>query len=433
MLSPADPARGAARRAFEAATFAAALGLLLWLLIRSVSGSGAGPEERVTSATLPAALARWSTIDGVSRVGVVVDGDVSPFALDWLAALRKSGTPAAWEGAPAALAAVNDPIADPSGGTRIQVATAAGTPIALDDRFGPLDSVTTGQSGARFVARSGPQWIRARTGRLAARASTPDSLGFGRLLLLARVGWESKFVAAALEERGWQVDARLALSPRGDVAPAGAARLDTSRYSAVIVLDSLAPADLTAVGPYIRSGGGAIIAAPALRAPLLAGLGAVRAAPLRAAESFDTAATDPRGSLGLIPIADRPGQLTLESRDQWSAVVARRIERGRLVILGYQDTWRWRMAGRADGAERHREWWAGLVSSVARVRRLPRPDAGDNVDEAPLAHLVEALGPAAASGMPGASGRAIPDGWLFGFMLGFALLAWTSRRLRGAP
>ncbi len=430
MRSPAE----SRRPGLERLTHALALGILVWLLIRSLSGAGPGPRERSGTKGLAAALARWSTVDRPARVHAVVDGDVSPIGVDWLAALRRAGTPATWEGHPEPVAAVDDPVADPGGGSRVLVAARAGTRIALEDAFGPLDSVAAGPTGATFVVPSGPPWVRARAGILAARAATPDSLVFGRLLLLGRVGWESKFVAAALEERGWTVDARLALFPGRDLVSGRVERLDTSRYSAVIVLDSVAPSSLVGIGSYIRAGGGVILSGEALRAPALGALGAVRpGAALGAVEPFDTAAAQPRSSLGLLSIADRPGQIILERRTGQVAVVARRIERGRLVIAGYQDTWRWRMAGRADAAEKHRDWWAGLVSGVARVGRVPRTVTGGPVDEAPLAHLIDRLGPATPLAAGGEAGFSISNGLLFGMLAGLFLLGWTSRRLRGAP
>jgi hypothetical protein len=417
------------RRALERLAHLLALAVLAWLLVRSLAGSTAGPEESLGARTLPAALARWSTVDRPARLRVVVDADISPAALDWLVALSRAGTPVAWEGNPPPVAAIADPMVDPGGGSRVLVAAAPGSRVALDDAFGPLDSLAAGRTGATFVVRSGPQWIRARTAVLAARSALPDSLVFGRLLLLGRVGWESKFVAAALEERGWKVDARLELSPKGNVTQGGLARLDTSRYSAVIALDSVAPADLAAIGPFLRSGGGAILSARALSAPALRSLGAARGgAATGAIEPFDTTAADPRSSLELWPVGNWTGQLTLESRAGQAAVTARRIERGRLVIVGYQDTWRWRMSGRGDGAERHRDWWAGLVASVAKVGRSPRAPAPSSVDEAPLAHLLDRFGPATPTAPLGAAGVSFSDGLLFGL-----LAEWASRRLRGAP
>lgn len=434
MPSRAESLPGAGRLLLEGLAHGLALAVLAWLLVRSLGAPAPGPAERAAAAELPRALARWSTVDRPSRIHVLVDADVAPATLAWLSALARTGTPVTWEGHPVPVAAIDDPLADPAGGSRVFVAAPEGTAVTLDDGVGPLDSVVTRGSGAGFLARSGPRWVRARTGALAARAALPDSLVFGRLLLLGRVGWESKFVAAALEERGWTVDARLALSPKGNVAEGPAVRLDTARYSAVIVLDSVAPSDLGAVASYLRSGGGAILTTAALRAPPLAPLGAAgEGAGLRGGEPFDTSAADPRRSLAATPVADRPGQMVLEGRGGRTTVAARRVEWGRLVIIGYQDTWRWRMAGPADAAERHRDWWADLVAGVARVERVPRSMHEPGTDEAPFAHLVDRLGPAAPMAAQASGGLSISNGVLFSLLAGLLLLGWSSRRLRGAP
>ena len=431
MRSPAESV--GVRRLLEGAAHGLALGILAWLLLGSLRGSGAGPAESAGTRSLPASLPRWSTVVRPDRVHVTIDGDVSPTALDWLAALVRTGVPVRWDaGRATPVAAVADPMTDPEGGTRVRAAAGAGTTVTLADGLGSLDSVSAALGGATFLARSGPAWISVRAGPLAARASVPDSLVLGRILLLGQVGWESKFVMAALEERGWRVEARLGLSPRGAVLQGAARLLDTSGYAAVIVLDSAPPGSLATVPAYLRSGGGVILATSATRAPALRGLGAAQlAATLPAREPFDTTGPDPRRSLGLVPIAEVPGQVALERRFGRAALAARRIERGRLLIVGYQDTWRWRMAGGGDAAQAHRAWWADLVGAVAYVGRIPRPLSAVGTDEAPFAHLVDRLGPPSAVG-PGAGTAGMSDGAMFGILAGLLVLGWASRRFRGA-
>ncbi|HEU5219189.1 MAG TPA: hypothetical protein VFU23_11050 [Gemmatimonadales bacterium] len=432
MRSPAETASGSGRLILERLGSAGALGLLAWLLFRFLAGAPPEAGVRVRAEQLPAALGRWSTVERPASVHAVIDGDIAPAAVDWLAALARAGTPVSWETSAAPVALIVDPVADPAGGVRALAAVPAGAQVALDDAFGPLDSIAAGPAGAGFLIRSGPAWVRARSGLLAARAALPDSLVFGRLLVLGKVGWESKFVVAALEERGWSVDLRLALAPGGDVAGPGATSLDTSRYSAVIVLDSVAPADLGGIASYLHAGGGVILASAALRAPALAPLSDARSPMLPAVEPFDTASADPRASLALVPIAARSGQVALESRGGRAAVVARRVDRGRLIVVGYQDTWRWRMAGGGAAVEGHRDWWAGLVAAVANVGRVSRAPRFD-VDEVPLSHLADRLGPASPAAKAGLPAFSVPNGVLFAAMAGLFLLAWLSRRLRGAP
>ncbi len=434
MRSLAEPGRSAVRRLLEGAAHGLTLGILAWLLLGSLRGPGAGPAEFADVGALPASLSRWSTVVRPERVHLTIDGDLTPAALDWVAALVRTGIPVRWDaGRAAPVAAVAEPVADPQGGTRVLAAADAGVTVTLSDSLGSLDSVAAARGGATFLARSGPAWISARAGPLAARATVADSLLLGRILLLGQVGWESKFVMAALEERGWRVEARLGLSPRGTVLQGVAQSLDTSRFAAVIVLDSAPPGSLTTVPAYIRSGGGAILTASATRAPALRGLGtALLPSMLSAGQPFDTTGLEPRRSLGLVPIAGVPGQVALERQSGGTALAARRIERGRLLIVGYQDTWRWRMAGGGDAAEAHRTWWADLVGAVAYVGRNQRQRSTASVDEAPFAHLVDRLGPpSAAVGLVSNTPR-ISDGVLFGILVSLLLLGWASRRLRGA-
>jgi hypothetical protein len=433
MRSLAEPGRGSVRRAFEGAAHVLALGLLLWLFLDALRGAAAGPAESLGVRTLPSALSRWSTVAAPERVHLTLDGDLGPTAVDWLAALNRAGTPVHWDaGRATPIAAVAEPMVDPGGGTRIRIGADGRATVTLTDRYGPLDSITAGRTGATFLARSGPTWISASTGMLAARATVADSLVLGRVLLLGQVGWESKFVAAALEERGWKVDARLHLSPKGNIFQGLPSKLDTSRYAVVMVLDSVTTESLAGLPAFVRSGGGAILTAAATRAPGLRGLArAMSAAAVAAVEPFDTAGSAPRRSLGLVPIAELPGQVVLERQSGGTALAARRMERGRLLTVGYQDTWRWRMSGAGDAVEAHRTWWADLVGAVAHVGRIPRAPSGASVDEAPFAHLVDRLGPASPASAP-AFVRHIPRGVIFGLMAGLVVLGWASRRLRGA-
>jgi hypothetical protein len=407
-----------------------AFALLAWLLVRSLK-EPAGPAGSSGVASLTPALRRWSTRVAPSAVQVRIDGSLSPVQRDWLAALAASGTRVTWSGAGALpVAAVAEPVADPAGATRILAAAPTGTVALLADEFGPLDSVRAGTAGVGFLARSAPTAVSVRAGVLTARAWAGDSLVLGRLLVLGRAGWESKFVVAALEERGWSVDARLALSPRTDVVQGRVTPIDTARYSAVIALDSSALGSAAALARYVRSGGGLIIAAPLSAATPLAPLDVgVPRAELPATEPFDTTG-DPRKTLALTPIALREGAVALERRAGGVAVAVRRVERGRVMVVGYADTWRWRMAGGAGAAGQHRDWWAGLVASVAHVGRISKP-RNRSLDEAPLASLVERLGPAVAPAQAGATSH-INSAWLFAALAALLLGEWASRRLRGA-
>lgn len=409
-----------------------AMAILVWLLIQSLRRHPSAAETTDVRA-LGASLVSWSTSRAPARVHVRIDTALSPVQRDWLAALAAAGTRATWEGKGVLpLASVAEPIADPTGGTGIRVAAPAGATVMLADRFGVLDSVRAGPAGARFLARSAPTAVRVRAGTLVSRALVRDSLTLPRLLVLGQVGWESKFVTAALEEQGWAVDARLALSPKGDVRQGRIARIDTARYAAVIALDTTALGYAAQIVAYVRSGGGLVTTTAALAAPALAALRVgTTGAELPEGASFDSVPLSPRRALALVPISLRDDAIPVEHRDSLVAVAARRVERGRVAAIGYADTWRWRLGGGDDAVERHRAWWADLVASVAHVGRIRRAST-EPVDEAPMAHLVERLG-APAPPPAGIDPRhGIPRSWQFGLFAAALLLEWASRRLRGA-
>lgn len=433
MPSPAEGGAGARIR-LERVARGLALLLLLWLLLGAFRGREEPLRVSVRVRDLAAQLSRWSTAADPASVHVESEGSLAPFERDWLAALPGTGTAVTWEshsGVPVAIAV--EPVADPEGGVRAWIAAPSGTRVEVRDPAGPLDSLAASGGGARLLVRSNPEELLARAGGSVAGSAVADSLVLGRLLLLGRAGWESKFVAAALEERGWKLDARLRLSPRGDVRQGAVTPIDTSRYAAVLVLDSIGNAEARAIARFVREGGGAVIAAAAAGAPGLAVLSAGRpGASLPGREPFDSTLSEPRRSLELVPLAAREDAVVLERRGNSAAVVARRVERGRVVTTGYRDTWRWRMGGGEAAVQDHRDWWADLVAGVAyagRIARQPSPET----DEAPLAALVDRLGPAAAAPDRPGPGFGISRAWLFGLLAAALLLEWASRRLRGAP
>ena len=433
MRSPADAGAGG-RGLLEGIARGVAFAALLWLVLEVFRDRAAPVHVVVRSPDLSRALIEWSTSRVPAGVHLRAEGAIPPFARDWLAALAGAGTEVTWEGdAPAPTALAAEPVADPEGGTSAWIAAPAGAGVVVGDAVGRLDSVRSGSFGAHLLVRSSPKALLASSGASIARSEVTDSLVLGRLLLLGRAGWESKFVAAALEERGWRIDARLRLSPRGDVRQGVATAIDTARYSAVLVLDSVGTAEALRIAAFVRSGGGVILSGEALRAPGLAIVAAGasgRADPGR--EPFDTSAKEPRRGLELIPLTSRPDAVVLERRGSVEAVAARRIERGRAVTSGYVDTWRWRLGGGADAVREHRDWWAGLVAGVAHTGRIVRPAEG-LTDEAPFAALITRLGQSSVAPTSRDGPSPVSRGLLFGVLLAALLVEWASRRLRGVP
>lgn len=427
-------ARARVRLWLERAAHVITLAIVGWLLVDSLREDRNDSAEVVGVDDLTTALGRWSTVAAPGRVHVTLDTAIVPATRDWLAAIAAAGARVSWGGDDLLpLAAVTEPVADPAGGTRIWAAVPSGAAVVLADSYGVLDSTDARSAGARFIAQSTVADVQVHAGALSARSATRDSLSFGRVLILGRVGWEVKFVAAALEERGWRVDARMTLSPKGNVLQGVQSPIDTARYAAVVVLDETAVGGTADLTRYVRSGGGLILAAGASQA---AAMGTLRAgAPgslVAAVEPFDSVSTAPRRALGLLPIAVRDDAIALEYRDALVTVAARRVERGRVTTIGYEDTWRWRMGGNANALEEHRAWWAGLVAGIAHVGRTPRLHSS-SLDEAPLVNLLDRLGPASIAPEDGDGGARIPKALLLGVFCAALLAEWLSRRLRGAP
>jgi hypothetical protein len=358
----------------------AAIGLLAWSLWRALEPIPAVAVS-ANARTVRQVLTRWTTSPPPVTLHIVIDtgSGLAGYARQWLVAFRQSGTRVTWSTTtPLLPTAIDvDPVADPAGATRVQVAAPAGAAVVIGDALGPFDTVRV-MPGARGVSAIIPARIRAATavvGGLAATGAASDSLTLRRVLVLGRAGWESKFIVRALEEEGWLVDASLRVTPKYAVVQGRPGTIDTARYAAVVAVDS-APS----IAAYVRSGGGLV---------------------------------------------------TRGRRHDTVAMAAEHM--GRVARVGYDSTWRWRMADGDSGVARHRAWWSAIVASVAYAPRTgqPAPAAGD---AAPLAHLVDALG-APGSSPATADGRRPFDptrqAWVFGAVLAAVLVEWASRRLRG--
>jgi hypothetical protein len=363
-------------------------------------------------------------------VHVVLDHAPDGAERDWLAALPGAGTAVGWSGPkllPTALAVV--PVADPAGGVDVAVAAPSGADLHLRDTLGVRDSATITGAVTRFHLPHPAPAVEALVGSVIARDAPHDSLELRRLLVLGQAGWEAKFVVAALEERGWQVDARLALAPGADIAPKTGAPIDTARYSAILAVDSTAAREAGNITRYVRSGGGLVLWSTA--AAGLTALAAGKSGEPVTERGHSLGANSPRAGLDLVPIIDlNEGSVVLERQGSDVAVAARRIGAGRVVEIGYHDLWRWRMEGGEGAPEAHRAWLARLVAGVAytSVHPIDAPAA----DAAPLATLIQSLGPPTPDEEPGHPGSA--DRWMrWAFaLICFALLGeWASRRLRG--
>jgi hypothetical protein len=270
-------------------------------------------------------------------------------------------------------------------------------------------------------------------GGQAARAHPSRGSAPRRVFVAGAAGWEAKFVVAALEERGWNVDARLVLAPNEEVDQGARARLDTSRYAAAVLLDSAAAASVGGVDRFVREGGGVVLAGDANVASQVASLVAWRTRK-REAAPLGTLPTDTawRG-LSRMPFDTLPERraVALERRGGRLLVAARRHYAGRVVGVGYDQTWRWRMAG-DNGPADHAAWWSRVVGSAAALSTTA--DDTLTTGAAPLAALHSALGsPSAASRvMPAALSPSVLANVLGVLALAALLAEWLLRRSRGA-
>jgi hypothetical protein len=411
-----------------------ALGVMLWQSLRDPPGGG---RAQIRSRVTGSALAAWSRSPvAPGSINVEIDTVPSRLERDWLAALGASGSKVSWTGDLPAVMIDAQPVASPAGGIRIRIAAPHGSRVEIADEAGVIDSVETSGAGASLTVASTVGRLTGRVAKSAARTFATDSVTLKKVLVIGSAGWESKFIVAALEESGWKVDAFIRVAPGVEVTQGAIAAIDTARYSAVVALDnSVAPYADRLVG-FARSGGGVVLA------PAAATIGAI--APIRSggvgdgtapAQVANISGSITRGTLVMAPITQpRSDAIPLERRSEAVAVAARRFGAGRVVQSGYEDTWRWRMAGAETSVRDHREWWTELVSNVAYAPRVALPPLTDDADAAPVAELVSALGPPRAEGDVARAGlrRSHWLAWMFALMAIALIAEVASRRLRGA-
>jgi len=392
---------------------------------------------RVTAiALVVASLWRaWTARRDVSAPAVtVLTGTSTSTQRDSLRALARSGRAIAWRGDVAPVALSAEPTREP--GDRWRVAAVAAEASILGDGLGPIDSLRAG--GGEMTTRTPRAGWRLSMVNNDAGARVSSRAPLGRVLVLGHAGWEAKFTIAALEEEGWGVDARLLIGPR-DVGQ-GDTRLRRPRHSVVIVLDTLA-ADASAIAAFVGSGGGVILAgeAAAWRASALRPLVPAAATRRVPAETREMIGHEPTHALALVALERLTSDaVAIEHRDEFVSVAARRVRAGRVIQVGYEELWRWRMQGEESAVRDHRLWWSRMVGAAAASDRAPSEavatDRGTLTapSSAPLAELVHALGPAVAAEAPSQPESTPLSAWLGVVILTLLLAEWASRRSRGA-
>lgn len=427
--------------------------MIVFVLVRALRPLHPAAGKRAAGPAVTAALALWSMDPEVTVGHLSFPAVPSTAERDWMRALRGAGMTLGYD-TPALppLALTVAAVPDPARPLRVLVAAPADSSVEISDAIGVLDTVRATSTGAELRGTALALTVTASLPGMVANAAVPDSLLLRPLLVLGRAGWESKFTIAALEERGWPVVARLVVAPDVNVVQGAILPLDTARLSAVVALDGSAASLAPAIVRYVRSGGGLVLGVEAARIPALAALAPATAAGVLPLASDELAGPDARRGLPLHPLTKlREDALPLERRGEAVAVAARRVASGRVVQSGYDETWRWRMAGPDGSPEAHRAWWAAIVASVARAPSAPmvadttianavgsggsRPVEGRrSLDDAPLARLIAAVGEPSTFSQEAApfdaDGPALPW-WALAVAITALLGEWASRRLRG--
>jgi hypothetical protein len=419
------------RRTFELFCRLAAFALLGWLLGGSLIPSAGVRIERASTDAIASRLPAWTR----APAGVLVQLDLATtpdiWVTDWLAALAHSGCAVTWSGSPPAVAMSSEALADPRNSVRIDVAGPAGTAVVIHDSASVVDSVRVSQLGATVVTPLAVGTLVGDAGGQRFSAPSPDSARLRAIVVIGNASWEGKFVVAALEERGWPVIARFHVAPNVDVAQGADVPLDTGHVAAVVAIDTTVQSLGTALERFVRSGGGLVLAGAASLAPATARL-ALGSLGARTRPSVLPADTVGLGATGFYPVgALAPDGVVLDRRSAGIAVAARRVGAGRVMHVGYDDSWRWRMTGGAGSEIAYRDWWSRVVAAVAYLPGAEPMVANASTASAPLAGLIDRLGPA----RPIAAGKTprapVDRRLLLALMMIFLLAEWGSRRMRG--
>src|SRR5215510_4558926 len=419
------------RNRFELACRIGAFALLGWLLGTSIMPAPARRVTRASQADVETKLAEWTRLP--SSVALHGDFSTTPSAraIDWLSALKRSGHAVTWSGSPPPVALTAEATADPRGSVRVSVAAPSDDRVSLRDDASVIDSVHISNLGGSVTVPLLVGDVRANVLGQVAIASPPDSVPLKTIVVVGGAGWEGRFVVAALEERGWPVVARFAVAPNVDVTQGiGSLVLDTARVAAVVAIDTVVQRFGGAIERFVRSGGGLVLAGPASLAPATTSL-----APGVIGTRFRPAVL-PRdtldlGSTGFFPVTSlKPDAVPLERRTGGIAIAARRVGAGRVIQVGYDDSWRWRMAGATGSENAHREWWSRIVSAVAYVPEPVGRVATSSLASAPLALLVDRVGPSRSSAPAGVGREPVDRRLILALIMMLLIAEWASRRLR---
>ena len=423
-------------RQLERTARALALAMLAWLLWSALRPVTRARSTRVAVGDVSRRASDLVRDGEISSLHVDVDGTPAPADLELLAALRRAALTVTWSGIVEPLGVSAERVAEPVATTRISVAAPAGGWLRVSDRLGTLDSVRPAHVNAQLLVEHVESPVLAGLGRDTATAADVDSLILRPVLVVGSAGWETKFVVAALEERGWRVATRIGVAPGARVeqgnGKGSATAIDTTHYAAVVALDTSATSLGDAIARYVRSGGGLVLAGRSATVPALAPLAPAALGAHRAARPALVADSVTPRSLGRWALATpRRNTAAIARYGAELAVAARVVGAGRVIQTGSEESWRWRMEGVEGSATAHREWWSRLVASVAYAPTVAR-GARINTLAAPRAQIIDALG------LPGERARVssafdpLRSQLVITLVFVLLLTEWASRRLHGA-
>jgi hypothetical protein len=415
------------RRGLERVAQGVGLGCLALL---AFGRPGEAPPVTVRAAELSGAL-QAATTRPTAALHVELDAPPGPAERAWARALRVAGSRISWRAdssiAPVAISV--DPIGTPRGGLAWRALAPRGAEVR--DTVGTL--WRTEEAGAVEATTLSASALAVVTGRHVARPPEVDAAApTQRVRVVGRAGWEPRFVAEALRAAGWVVEVDFTVtaapSPVGVRTATGRAPLDTATHAAVVLVggDAVAPARLK---EFVRAGGGLVLLGEAIGHPAATELRPAVIDGELPPTPGALATEAPRRALKGWRLRPRHDGVVIEAREASAVVVGRREHLGRVLAVGYDETWRWQMEGTEGSDVAYARWWSGLVASVSRARGVPPTGPGD---PAPLASWHAALGGPGAP-PPSPILARWDDRWLVGLaLLGF-VSAWLSRRLRGLP
>ncbi len=376
-------------------------------------------------ADLPS-LSRQST---PARIQFALDGIPTAVQRAWQNALKSAGSGVSWSGTANPVAIVARPVASPQGGYTLTAYSPDTTRLILRDNISTVDSMSMKGQPRSVVVPMASGNVRAVVGTDSAFARLSDSVIIGKILVIGKAGWESKFVMTALEEAGWKIDAIISVAPNVAVAQGSVTTIDTAHYAAVIALDESAATRATAIASFVKSGGGLVLSDLAARSGAFASLRV--SAPGGAPHTSISSDTITHAEAAFSPILPSGNSVPLEERGGNVAVAAKRVDFGRVVQLGFNDTWKWRMQGGAESVSEHRTWWSNTLSQAVRSRRVTVDYAQS--DPSPYTNLIDIAGHPVAPASPSQPLSQHSNEMLWLTVIGVLLFGeWASRRLRGA-